>query len=147
MQLSIHFSVEEFERSQTATRLNLKNKMNATQTENAKQLCEHALELIRNYYKSPVVLSSGFRSTTVNARIGSVGTSDHCKGMAADFTVIGKSIQQVFDDIRNGKIEGLTWRQLIHEGTWVHLAYNKNDNKKQVMIAHFGKSGTRYTVL
>lgn len=137
MSLSKYVSRDEFERSQTAARRGLPNKMNADQVRNAKHLCTEVLDRIREYYKAPILISSGFRAPAVNVAVGGSGTSQHCKGEAADFTIAGKSVEQVYQDIRTGRIPGIQYDQLIQEfGGWVHISAKRlGGNRKQELRA------------
>lgn len=138
MQLSKYVTRQEFEASQTAVRFGLNNTMNSTQLVAAKYLCTHVVDMIRDYYKRPVLISSGYRSPLLNRHIGGSTTSQHCLGEAVDFTVLGVSVDQVFNDIRSGKIPGLVYDQLIHEfGSWVHISIkqgklNRRENLRAV---------------
>lgn len=92
-------------------------------------LANYILQPIRNYYKVPITINSGFRGGTLNKRVGGTLTSDHTciKGAAAaDFTVKGKTVDEVFNDIISGKI-GITYRQVINEENksgdkWIHIS-------------------------
>lgn len=92
-------------------------------------LANYILQPIRNYYKVPITINSGFRGGTLNKRVGGTLTSDHTciKGAAAaDFTVKGKTVDEVFDDIISGRI-GISYRQVINEentsgARWIHIA-------------------------
>jgi hypothetical protein len=91
-------------------------------------LANYILQPIRNYYKVPIIINSGFRGGTLNKRVGGTLTSDHTciKGAAAaDFTVKGKTVDEVFDDIISGRI-GISYRQVINEKSgnarWIHIA-------------------------
>lgn len=92
-------------------------------------LANYILQPIRNYYKVPITINSGFRGGTLNKRVGGTLTSDHTciKGAAAaDFTVKGKTVDEVFNDIISGKI-GISYRQVINEQNisgdkWIHIS-------------------------
>ena len=139
MNLTPHFTLAEFERSATANRLGVSNKMNDTQLVAAKALCSEILEVIRAHYKAAIVITSGYRSPVVNKAVGGSSSSQHCKGEAADFTVVGKSVESVFSDIKHGKIKGLRFDQVIHEGTWIHISYRKNRLRGECLIFKNGK--------
>lgn len=62
MNLSKHVTLEEFERSSTAVKHGISNKMGFTETDAAKLLCENVFEPIRIHIKRPINISSGFRS-------------------------------------------------------------------------------------
>ena len=136
--LSANFSVSELTRSQTATRKGIDNSPNDEQLANLKAMCENVLQPIRDYFGKPVRISSGLRVPELNAAIGGSTTSDHCKGMAADIEIPGVDNKELAEWIG----ENLEFRQLIlefytgdPESGWVHVSYDYNDNKQQVLTA------------
>lgn len=140
MNLSENFSLGELTISETAKRKGIKNVPNAKQIEALKKLSENVLQPIRNHFGIPIHISSGYRSTELNKSIGGAGTSQHCKGEAADIDMDFTSVKnrEIFDFIRT-KIE---FDQLIFEGgtpknpAWVHVSWNSNGKQRnQVLIA------------
>ena len=110
-------------------------------------LANYILQPIRNYYKVPVIINSGFRGVSLNKKVGGTATSDHTciKGAAAaDFTVKGKTVDEVFNDIISGKI-GILYRQVILEKhSWIHIAslrlpFNKDDKYLDKLTTEDGK--------
>lgn len=91
-------------------------------------LANYILQPIRNYYKVPITVTSGFRGTALNEKVGGNKTSQHCLGEAVDFVVKGKTVDEVFEDIKSGKID-ICYRQLIKEKIngkfWIHLGMVK----------------------
>lgn len=53
------------------------------------------LEDIRNHFKAPVIINSGYRTPSWNQKIGGTPNSYHCKGMAADIVVKGHTSKEV----------------------------------------------------
>lgn len=53
------------------------------------------LEAIRNYYNSPVIINSAYRTYTWNEKIGGTKNSYHMRGMAADIRVKGVPCKEV----------------------------------------------------
>ena len=49
------------------------------------------LEKIRNHFNAPVIINSGYRTPSWNAKVGGTPNSYHCKGMAPNI-VTGKQI-------------------------------------------------------
>ena len=84
MKLSEHFKLEEFERSQTAARLHIDNRVPGDVVPNLKYLCEHVLEPLREHFGEPVYVSSGYRCPQLNRVVGGVWNSQHTRGEAAD---------------------------------------------------------------
>lgn len=136
MKLSKNFILDEFTVSQEAARSGIKNKPNATQIESLRLLCENVLQPLRDRVKRPIVVSSGFRSVTINRRIGGSATSQHCKGQAADFTIPGMSIA---DTVSLIKKMGLPVDQCIDEfSSWVHVSYGPRHRKQFLKARHIG---------
>lgn len=137
MQLTKNFHLSELTRSQVAARYGINNRPNAKQTKNLLKVCEHILQPVRDNFKKPVVVSSGYRSPQVNARIGSNGTSQHCLGQAADFEIPGVSNEEVARWIK----QNLDYDQLILEywdgktpnSGWIHCSY-VSTNRQQAMV-------------
>ena len=85
MQLSKHFTLEEFEKSQTATRKGITNKAGSGEIKNLTDLCYEVLEPVRAKFDKPIIITSGYRSPELCEAIGSKATSQHSKGEAVDF--------------------------------------------------------------
>lgn len=139
--LSPHFSVEEFERSQTAARLGYDNAMGAAEKRAARALCDNVLEPLRELV-GPVSVSSGYRAPRVNRAVGGSSTSQHKEGEAADIGCNALSTAELFDLIR---LFHLPFDQVIEEfGAWVHVSYGPRD-RHQAMLARTVRGRVRYT--
>lgn len=139
MKLTQNFSLAEMTKSDTALRLDMDNTPGDEEIANLQALCENVLQPIRDAYGVGVKVNSGFRHPDVNGAVGGSKTSDHCKGMAADIEIPGVANADLAEWIS----ENLEFRQLILEfytpgvpdSGWVHVSYNPEDNKKQIMTA------------
>ena len=148
MKLTPNFSLSEMTKSDTALRLDMDNTPNAVQVENLKALCEKVLQPVRDYFGKGVKVNSGFRHPQVNAAVGGSKTSDHCKGMAADIEIPGVAN----GDLAQWIVDNLEFRQVILEfytpgvpdSGWVHVSFNPEDNKKQVLTAAKQRGKTVY---
>ena len=139
MQLSKHFTLEEFEKSQTATRKGITNKAGSGEIKSLGDLCYEVLEPVRVKFDKPVTITSGYRSPELSVAIGSKSTSQHCLGEAADFEIAGVSNLQVALWIQNN----CDFDQLILEfwkkedndpnSGWVHCSYKDGSNRKQIL--------------
>jgi len=138
MQLSKHFTLEEFEKSQTATRKGIKNKAGSGEVKSLGDLCYEVLEPVRAKFDKPVTITSGFRCEELCEAIGSKKTSQHAKGQAVDFEIAGIPNIKIAYWIENN----CDFDQLILEyysptdgaKGWVHVSYNeKGSNRKQVL--------------
>ena len=139
MKLTENFSLAEMVKSETALRKGLDNTPGDIEIENLKRLAENVLQPVRNAYGKGVKVNSGFRHPDVNAAVGGSRTSDHCKGMAADIEIPGVANADLAEWIK----DNLEFTQLILEfytpgipdSGWVHVSYDPNNLKKQVMTA------------
>lgn len=59
------------------------------------------LQAIRSHVRVPLVITSGYRSPTYNAKIGGAAKSQHIMGNAADFVVPTVDIHSVHEWIDN----------------------------------------------
>jgi hypothetical protein len=135
MQLSAHFNLAEFTRSESAKRHNVSNQPTKEHLDNIKILCERVLEPLRMKF-GPIIISSGYRSKVLNHYIGGSLKSQHCEGKAADIDIEdmgGATNKEIFEYIKNN----LEFDQLINEFnySWVHVSYNLGKNRKQVLDA------------
>ena len=151
MKLSEHLDLSEITRSDTAKRKGISNQPTPEHLENFKKLAENIFEPIRNHFKEPIFISSGYRSKELNTAVGGSLTSQHCSGEAIDIDMDGRSNtatnKAVFDYIKNN----LNFDQLIWEfGTdsnpdWVHVSYESTGNqRKQVLMAVRVNGNTTY---
>lgn len=142
MKLSEHLELAEVIRSETAKRHGISNMPTEEHIANFKKLAENVFEKIRNNFRCPIYISSGYRSKELNACTpGASATSDHCKGMALDLDQQGHSQgitnKDVFDYIK----ANLKFKQLIWEGgteqeaDWIHVSYDENNLKNEVLRA------------
>jgi len=150
MNLSPHFTYQEFIKSQTAMRMGISNEPDDAQLYNMKMLCLNILEPVRAEFGKPVTITSGFRSPELCVAIGSSKNSQHAKGEAADFEIAGIPNKEVADWIN----EYLYYDQLILEfynpkdpnSGWIHCSHKGSNNRKDYLIATKNKIGmTEYS--
>ena len=148
MQLSKNFTLQELTRNGR----DFKNSPNAEQIGNLIALCNMILEPVREHFKSPVIITSGFRSALVNKAVGGAPTSQHTKGEAVDFHLKGVANQEVYKFIR----DTLVFDQLIAEklsringaAGWIHVSYKLLGNRNEaISFLGAGKyvSGLKFT--
>ena len=139
MLLSKSFTLNELTKSQEATRLGINNTPNEEHIENLKILCVRILQPVRDFYRMPLSISSGYRSPELCEAIGSSRMSQHARGQAADFEIFGVPNKEVSDFI----VKNLDYDQCILEfwnendanSGWVHCSFNKDNNRKQYLQA------------
>ena len=76
--------------------------------QNVKELATN-LQVLRDELKAPIIINSGYRSPSHNARVGGAKRSQHLLGTASDIVVIGHTPQEVAivieELIRAGKMK------------------------------------------
>lgn len=147
MKLSEHLDLSEVIRSESAKRNGISNMPTAEHIANFKLLAENIFEPIRNHFRVPIIISSGYRSKELNACIGGSATSQHCTGEAIDIDMDGSphgvTNKMVFDYIK----DNLIFDQLINEFdyAWVHVSYESTGKqRKQVLKATKNAGKTVY---
>jgi len=138
MQLSKHFKLAEFTKSQIAARHGLKNLPGAGEVKNLENVCYEILEPVRAKFEKPVLITSGFRSLEVNRILGSSDGSQHCKGQAVDFEIGGiPNIKVAYWIQANCDFDQLIleyYQPDVDQSGWVHVSYNeKGANRKKVL--------------
>ena len=152
MRISEHLDLSEVIRSETAKRHGISNMPTPEHIENFKKLAENVFEKVRNHFRCPIHISSGYRSKELNACTpGASATSQHSSGEAIDIDMQGNSNgvtnKMIFDYIK----DNLEWDQLIYEfgddkePSWVHVSYESTGKqRKQVLRATKVNGKTTY---
>ncbi|WP_060508086.1 D-Ala-D-Ala carboxypeptidase family metallohydrolase [Pseudomonas sp. NBRC 111124] len=135
MLITPHFTLQELITSQIAAREGLDNTPTPEIVSNLRLLCQ-VLEQARGLFGRPLIVSSGYRSAQVNARVGGARGSRHLEGLAADFTIIGVDNREVVRRISNSD---LAFDQLILEyDSWVHLSVSAAAPRREVLTIRKG---------
>ena len=147
--ISKHISYKEAVGSNYAKQYGIKNKPNEEQVENMKLLAEKVFEPLREWVGCPIRVNSMFRSLELNTALKGSKTSSHMKGEAMDITSMAcgkencKSNLEMFHWIKdNLEFDQLIW-EFGKEPKWLHVSYNKDKNRKQVLVTK--KRGVYYT--
>ena len=141
MKLSNNLTLKEVTKSGTATRKGISNEPTKQHLQNLKIIADKVFQPIREYFKEPIYISSGYRSKLLNKAIGGSSTSDHCKGFALDldqdYRNTGITNKMVFEFIR----ENLEFKQLINENnySWIHVSYDPKNLKNEILELKNGK--------
>ncbi|MGH8908855.1 MAG: D-Ala-D-Ala carboxypeptidase family metallohydrolase [Egibacteraceae bacterium] len=124
MNLTAHFTLEEFVVSQEAARRGIDNTPPDEVVDRLGVVAE-ALEVAREILENPIVVSSGYRCPSLNALVGGADRSDHLLGYAADFICPGHgSAYEVAKRLAGVPRFMALVDQLIYEWTWVHVSVN-----------------------
>ena len=132
MQLTEHFTLDEFTHSTTASRLKIDNSVPDDLMPNI-QLTAIKLELVRKALGRPIIITSGYRCPKLNARVGGVSTSAHTKGLAVDFHCSYGTPKQICQRLIDA---GVQFDKLIQEhNQWVHMGFSTSNNRQIVLTA------------
>ena len=142
MQLSPNFTLEELTASETAERHGIDNTPTPEVIENLKHLAASLQEVRTLLGNKPITINSGYRSLEVNEKLGSKPTSDHCKGLAADF--ICPSFGSPDEIVRAILASPISYKQVIREfNRWVHIAVPAPGEEPRRQALIIDKQGTR----
>ena len=137
MNLSQHFTLQEFCHSQTAARLGIDNMLPVDLYSNAVKTCA-GLEKVRLRLNSNAILiSSGYRCPELNKAVGSKSTSQHLTAQAVDFTcpTYGPPGHIVSAIVKSD----IPYDQIILEfGNWVHISFSDQNRRQALVIDHLG---------
>lgn len=150
MKLSKNLSLLECTKSITAKRLDIDNTPSEDVIDNLKALANDVFQPIRDYFRVPIGVNSGYRSKELNKAVGGSRTSQHMAGEALDIDADiygGLTNKQIFDYIK----DNLDFDQLIWEfgddstPDWVHVSYKKEgENRGRCLRAYRDKKGIYY---
>lgn len=138
--VTANITLNELLASQTATRLNIDNMPDAKILFNLIESAIHLWQPTREILGKPILITSGYRSPVLNAKIGGSPNSAHKYGYAIDFSCpsFGNTRQIVAFLTLEFRKRGIKFDQLILEyprnpNSWVHLGYKNatGDQRKQ----------------
>lgn len=135
-QLSEHFTLEELTYSRAAVENAIANEPPVQERASLHHLASSLLEPLRQAYKMPIAVLSGYRNSEVNRLVGGVATSQHVKGEAADcYTPEGP--EKLLDVLMRS---GLVFDQAIvyRRRRFLHLSLKQSGkNRMQVIVYMF----------
>lgn len=141
MKLSEHFHLEEFCRSETASRMGRVLVPPQDIVENLTVLCTTIMEPVRELFPgSRIFVSSGWRPKWLNNVIGGSGDSDHILGGADDFDVEDVSHAEA---ARRIAASDIPFRQLILEFNWIHISKPRPGEKPRREVLTAKRVGAR----
>ena len=122
VRLTAHFNLDEFVRSNTATKHGIDNTPPPDVVRRLWSTAGH-MEMIRALLGHPISIRSGYRCEALNKAVGGVSNSAHLTGYAVDFTCPDYgSPYKIALDLANSP--SISFDQLIQEGTWVHISFD-----------------------
>lgn len=140
-----HFTIKELCASTTAKAHGIDNTPSVEIKENIRALIENILDPVREAWKGPVYVSSGYRCPKLNSLVGGSANSHHQKGLAADIYVRAtlnmsaeSATRSLFNTIKS--MPDLPFCQLIYEinpktgSKWVHISFEPGKTPRREII-------------
>lgn len=150
MNLSPHFTLTEFTRSDVARRLGIDNSAPLDCIERMKALCGAILEPAWHQF-GVIRINSGYRCLALNQAIRGSKTSQHMRGEAADIEAVDTAISNY--DLAKWIADNCRYDQIIlecytsgnpHSG-WVHVSYTDGTCRRDLLTydgKHYSKGLT-----
>ncbi len=143
-------SLKELLFSETATRLGIDNTPTDEILINLQTLIQEVINPIVNHF-GDIKITSGYRSPELCLKIGSSIKSQHCLGMALDCEVLGVANRELADWVVNhlefDQVILEFWKPEEANSGWVHISYNKSNNRKMYLRAYKANGRTIYEVI
>jgi zinc D-Ala-D-Ala carboxypeptidase len=139
--LTPNFTVEEFTTSETAARKGINNVPHHNSQEHKNMIrTAELMEKVRSILgDKPILISSGYRSPSVNAAVGGSKNSAHMSALAVDFICPSFGTPLAICKTLELYMKDLGIDQLIHEyGTWVHLGLRDPPRHQTLTIDNKG---------
>lgn len=126
-----YFTFTELERSETATRHAIDNRMPEAAKKNAAALVDNVLDPLREAWGKPIYVNSGYRNARLNKLVGGVATSNHLTGKAADITT-GNSVdnRRLYQLAQDLKLPYFELRGKAYDFRFVHISHDPERTKR-----------------
>lgn len=140
--ISKNFSWHEFEQNDAARQYQIMNIITTPEVRDAvKALVVNVLQPLRDKTGRPLKINSGYRCPELNAKVGGVATSQHCKGEAADVWCTTLTPYQLARVVLEN---GIPYDQMILYPSFVHLSYRKEGEQRMQLLYNASYKGKRF---
>lgn len=142
MKLTEHFTLEELIASDIAARHGIDNIPSSPLIISNLKFLAEGLEDVRKLLGKPITINSGYRSLMVNSLLGSKPSSQHTKGLAADFVCPAFGTPK--DIIKKIVSSDIKYDQVILEfDRWIHISFCEEGYKPRKQALIINSSGTK----
>lgn len=121
------FTLRELTNSSTASRNHIDNTPSEEIIQNLQYGVDMVLDPLRRLYGKPIVITSGYRCTELNKKVGGVANSWHTQGNAADIHVASLTeATKIFSNLQ--KIPSVDTALFEHSasGQWLHVQWTRS---------------------
>ena len=145
-----YFTISELTASDTAKAKGIDNAPTTAVRASLVALIETLLDPLREAWKSPIKVTSGYRCAVLNRAVGGSSTSAHLYGCAADIVPINGKIAEFKAFCRDYfSARRHLYDQVILEDNgkseWVHIGLKTADGRKRGQLMEY--KNNRYTYL
>ena len=145
-----YFTISELTASDTAKAKGIDNSPTTAVRANLVALIETLLDPLREAWKSPIRVTSGYRCAVLNRAVGGSNTSAHLYGCAADIVPLNGKIAEFKAFCRDYfSARRHLYDQVILEDNgkseWVHIGLKTADGRKRGQLMEY--KNNRYTYL
>lgn len=122
---SDYFTLQEFIKSTTATRLKIDNTPSAEILRNLEYGIQMVLDPLRRIHQKPIVITSGYRCEKLNKAVGGVANSWHTKGNAADIHIKDENeAREIFDILKTLPSVDTVLFEHSRQSQWIHVQWD-----------------------
>lgn len=127
-QISKYFVAKEALHSSTAKKYKIKNTPSFSATRNIYYAAKR-MDEVRRHLNTPIYITSWYRNSKVNKKVGGVKTSDHVDGLAIDFKT-KKNPNYIYKKLVKSR---LSYDQLIYypKQKRFHIGFKENKKKER----------------
>lgn len=135
---SKNFSKHELRYSNTARKHGIQNYPYPAAEKKLEKLCKTILQPIRDKWKAPIIVTSGYRCPELNTLIKGSKTSQHIRGEAADILPANPKDYDALKDLILSMIENgeITVGQFLIESNdksrWLHISLPTEKHKNDI---------------
>ena len=145
-----YFTIKELTASDTAKAKGIDNSPTTEVRANLVALIETLLDPLREAWKSPIKVTSGYRCGVLNRAVGGSSSSAHLYGCAADIVPLNGEIAEFKEFCRKYfDVRRHLYDQVILEDNgkseWVHIGLKTVDGRKRGQLMEY--KNNRYTYL
>ena len=122
---SDYFTLQEFIKSTTATRLKIDNTPSAEILRNLEYGVQMVLDPLRRIHQQPIIITSGFRCEKLNKAVGGVANSWHTKGNAADIRIKDENeAREIFNILKTLPSVDTVLFEHSQQSQWIHIQWD-----------------------
>ena len=119
------FTLQEFIKSSTATRLKIDNTPTNEILRNLQYGVSMVLDPLRRIHQQPIIITSGYRCEKLNKAVGGMANSWHTKGNAADIHIKDENeAREIFNILKALPSVDTVLFEHSRSSDWIHVQWD-----------------------